>query len=259
MNLDINSLTPLRFPDGTPHVRLDVPGVPFTADVRARLRTPEDLWLLLSAVDSIREHDGTLGRLDLPYLMGTRYDRPMARGDAMDLRVVARAINSCGFRKVRVLDPHSDVFRLIDGAQAVSNEFLVRQYLTRGAVLIVPDAGAAKKVKDYRAWAYVTDEVQCVKSRDAEGHVRLQVLNPEACSGRHCVVVDDVCDGGATFGAIAQQIKPLSLTLVVTHGIFSRGLTALGGYDTVITSDSFRSEIPRRIGDPEVTFVHCPL
>ena len=236
-----NDVHVIQFPDGTPHVRLrDVPSVPgFIADVRTRLRTPKDLWILLSTVDAIKTHFGNVGLLDIPYLMGARYDRCMERGDAVDLRVVAQLINSCGFKKVRILDPHSDMYQFINNAEAVDNEFLVRAYKEYDAVLVVPDAGAAKKAKKYREWARITDEVYCSKVRDSSGKVTLKVHEPERCTGRDVVIIDDICDGGATFVAIHEQIKPAHSTLIVTHGIFSKGFAALDRFDHIITSDSF--------------------
>lgn len=54
------------------------------------------------------------------------------------------------------------------------------------------------------------------------------------------MIIDDICDGGATFLAIAGQVKPAHLTLIVTHGIFSKGLDALAEkFDSIITSDSY--------------------
>jgi hypothetical protein len=68
-------------------------------------------------------------------------------------------------------------------------------------------------------------------------------------------VIDDLCDGGGTYACIARQIKPSKLTLIVTHSIFSRGLAPLAAYDRIVTSTSFRQEIPWRLGEPQTEFV----
>ena len=54
------------------------------------------------------------------------------------------------------------------------------------------------------------------------------------------MIIDDICDGGATFLAIAEQIKPKHMTLIVTHGVFSKGFAVLEKkFDEIIVSDSY--------------------
>jgi ribose-phosphate pyrophosphokinase len=181
--------------------------------------------------------------LHLPYLMGARFDRVMQSGDSFDLQVVANLVNSCGFEKVILYDVHSDVATaLIRNSVNVSNRFLVEKYNLPDAVLICPDAGAAKKIKSYLEWnPNITDVVYCIKSRElSTGKLTLRVLEAERCTGKNCLIVDDICDGGATFLAIADQIQPAHLTLIVTHGIFSKGFEMLEKkFDKILVSDSF--------------------
>jgi ribose-phosphate pyrophosphokinase len=181
--------------------------------------------------------------LVIPYLMAARYDRLIQPGDSFDLEVVAALVNSCGFEKVIVFDVHSEVAtRLIQHAEPMDNRLLVMQYHHPDAVLICPDAGAAKKVKNYSAWnSNLVDIVYCNKKRDlSTGRITLEVTEPEKCKGRNCVIIDDICDGGATFLAIAEQVQPAHLTLIVTHGIFSKGFALLEQrFDEIIVSDSY--------------------
>jgi ribose-phosphate pyrophosphokinase len=55
------------------------------------------------------------------------------------------------------------------------------------------------------------------------------------------LVVDDLCDGGATFLALADALADVvaDAGLYVSHGVFSKGLDALlGRYGRIITTDS---------------------
>jgi ribose-phosphate pyrophosphokinase len=144
---------------------------------------------------------------------------------------------------VFLFDVHSDVSTLlINHAVNITNRQIVEQYKKPDALLICPDAGAAKKVSKYFEWnSNLKDIVYCSKNRNlATGALTLEVLEPEQCKGRNCVIVDDICDGGATFLAIAEKIAPAHLTLIVTHGIFSKGFAALEQkFDEIIVSDSF--------------------
>jgi len=119
---------------------------------------------------------------------------------------------------------------------------MVEKYAQPDGLLICPDAGAAKKVGKYFEWnKNLKDIVYCSKNRDlSTGNLTLEVLESQECAGRNCVIIDDICDGGATFLAIANQIKPKHLTLIVTHGIFSKGFAALEEkFNEIIVSDSF--------------------
>ena len=110
------------------------------------------------------------------------------------------------------------------------------------AVLICPDEGAKRKVDEYLNWNEdLTEIVYCDKNRElSTGRFTLEVSDPQKCENRNCVIIDDICDGGATFLAIAEQIRPKHLALIVTHGIFSKGFAALEkAFDEIIVSDSY--------------------
>lgn len=59
------------------------------------------------------------------------------------------------------------------------------------------------------------------------------------------MVLDDICDGGRTFIELAKLLpKPCSKELLVTHGIFSKGVDIVTDlYDHVYTTDSFRQDL----------------
>ncbi|HEX7846492.1 MAG TPA: hypothetical protein VF476_11890 [Chitinophagaceae bacterium] len=230
------------FPDNQPHVTVD--GVEARDQVRVICAITDSVKLiqLLETANALKHLDAVKKILTIPYLMAARYDRLMLAGDSFDLEVIANLVNSCDFEKVQVLDVHSEVaLQLINNAENINNRFLVEQYDKQEAVLICPDKGAAKKIADYTSWnSRLKDVVYCTKSRDlSTGKITLLVEKPEECFNKNCVIIDDICDGGATFLAIASQIKPAHLSLIVTHGIFSKGFAALSEkFDEIITSDS---------------------
>jgi ribose-phosphate pyrophosphokinase len=233
----------ILFPDNQPHVVLtDIEEV---EDVRvvANIRSSLELVQLMMTVSAIRGLGANQVELVIPYLMGARYDRIINKGDSFDLKVVADVINSLGFSSVHLFDVHSPVAtELIHNSKSHNNSLLVKSYDHPDAVLIVPDKGAVQKARDYPVWNHNLSSVAfCEKERDLEtGRVSLKVISPEVCEGRNCVIIDDICDGGATFMAIADQIKPKHLTLIVSHGIFSKGFRSLEEkFDQIITSDSF--------------------
>lgn len=231
------------YPDNQPHV--NIYDIEAGDDVRVvcSIRSSLELLQLLETANAIDNLYAKKRELVITYLLGARFDRIMQPGDSLDLKVIADMINYCGFERVNLFDAHSDAATLlIKNAKNHNNSRLVKAYNHPNAVLICPDAGAVKKIDQYTAWNHnLTDVVFCIKSRDlSNGKITLRVLEPEKCYGRSCVIIDDLCDGGATFVAIAEQIKPTHLTLIVSHGIFSKGFSLLEKhFQEIITSDSY--------------------
>ncbi len=247
--INLNTATGIQFtlfPDQQPHVNIQ--GIEEGDEVKIICSITDSVKMmqLLQTANALENLFAVKKILVIPYLMAARFDRLMQHGDSIDLKVVANLINSCGFAKVYLFDAHSDVSSLlINNVVSITNKQMVQQYDQPEGLLICPDAGAAKKVGKYFEWnKNLKDIVYCSKNRDlSTGHLTLEVLEPQECTGRNCLIVDDICDGGATFLAIANQIKPKHLTLIVTHGIFSKGFAALEEkFNEIIVSDSFCKE-----------------
>ena len=248
--LDINlakNVEIFNFPDGQPHVNVKNIEEGDDVEVICSMTSSNKVLELLQVSNALDNIFARKKVLTIPYLMGARYDRIMLPGDSFDLKVIANLINSCGFEKVILFDPHSSVSTaLINNCIEVTNKDFVEFYTASDeAILICPDAGCAKKIPDYMEWNdRFVDVVYCTKKRDlSTGSLSITVLEPEKCRGKDCVIIDDICDGGGTFLGIAKQILPESLTLIVSHGIFSKGFVELEKhFSAIITSDSFCSQ-----------------
>ncbi|MCW3092219.1 MAG: hypothetical protein JWP81_3288 [Ferruginibacter sp.] len=243
--INLNTLEGIQvtiFPDSQPHVNIHGLAEGDEVKVICSVTDSSKLLQLLETANAIDNLFAKKKILVIPYLMAARYDRLMQLGDSIDLKVVADLVNMCAFEKVFLYDVHSEVaLLLIKNAVGITNEALVKAYDKPDAVLICPDAGAAKKVGKYFGWnSNIKSIVYCSKNRDlSNGNLTLEVLEPEECAGKNCVIIDDLCDGGGTFLAIAEKIKPAHLTLIVTHGIFSKGFSVLEKYfQQIIVSDS---------------------
>lgn len=241
----------ILFPDNQPHTVVE--GISEGDEVMVICSIKDSLTFmhLLQTSNALGHLKAKKKLLVIPYLMAARYDRLMIPGDSFDLEVVANLINSCGFEKVLLWDAHSGVSAsLIQNAISVKNKQMVEAYDQEDAVVICPDAGASKKVDEYFAWnTNLREIVYCQKKRElSTGKLVLQVMEPGKCEGKNCVIIDDICDGGATFLAIAEQVNPKHLTLIVTHGIFSKGFAALEQqFDEIIVSDSYSTSYNSKI------------
>ena len=244
IDLNINkNIRFILFPDNQPHVIVEGIGAGDETEVICSITDSLKMMHLLQTANALDHLHAKKKRLIIPYLMAARYDRLMQHGDSFDLEVIATLIDSCGFEKVFLFDVHSAVsLQLIHNAININNKQLVDQYAKADAIVICPDAGAAKKVGEYLNWnTNLKEIVYCNKKRElSTGRLTLEVNDPEKCGNRNCVIIDDICDGGATFLAIAEQIKPKHMTLIVTHGVFSKGFAVLEKkFDEIIVSDSY--------------------
>lgn len=237
------------FPDSQPHIRINK-DISNGVKVVCSIINTDILFKLLLVADALKEVGITEKYLYISNLFGARYDRVMRSGDSFDLRVVANLINSCGFTKVYIIDPHSSVSTLLINNSKDYHPIpemvykLINHNELEKPVFIAPDFGATKKLDGYvkklknTFSISVNDIVYCNKHRDVgTGSIKLTVLDPEKCKDRNCVIMDDICDGGGTFIEIAKQLeaaKPKTLSLVVTHGIFSKGFDELKKYFTHI-------------------------
>ena len=236
------------FPDGQPHFKLltwerDFPAV----TIELAIKSPTDLFRARMAQQVLRASGFYNINLDIRYLLGARMDRPIDNHQPFTLALIAQYLVG-GFSKIRILDCHSAVGVNLLGASNVLPYEQVKQVIhTLGDVLaVIPDAGARGRV-DNLTRGLVDDVVQAYKQRDT---LTGRLSGPEVegvsrVKGREVLIIDDICDGGATFTQLTKVLKQGGATkvhLFVTHLIMSKGNKVLtdGGIDRVFCTDSFR-------------------
>ncbi|MDX9668678.1 ribose-phosphate diphosphokinase [Pseudomonas sp. P8_250] len=245
-----------KFPGGEVKVNINVGskdaeyGIE-SVEVSASLQTSDDIIALLLATDALRRHYPR-AELDLilPYIPYARQDRPCVNGEALSIAVMANLINSCGFSTVEVIDSHSDVApALIRNCKnypqsVVFNKIL---YTFEDFYIVAPDAGAYKKAHSLAKSLSAKGVICANKVRDvATGRIE-SVSITENVEGLNLLVADDLCDGGRTFTELAEILRKQNcarLELVVTHGLFTKGVAVLtepGMYDKVYTTNSYHS------------------
>lgn len=212
------------------------------AIIKERINNYEDLFFIRSLAD-ICNYSGYKVKLFISCLLGQRSDRRFSPTQSFDLKLIAEIINSCNFNNVEILDPHSDVaLALINNSEKVSSFQYVKSALEDivgeigeigrankdDIVLVAPDAGAYKKVFEYGEKLNLP-VVGAMKHRTGDGKISM-VFAGGLLTGKHCLIVDDLCDGGATFLALATKLREYGtekVYLYITHGIFSKGFTEL--------------------------------
>ena len=244
-----------RFPDGAVWMRLLSQPVlhPEILTLRATaMQNMDDLMLVAQVLDAVRQQ--CLPRysvLELPWLPYARQDRNMQPGDSFALKVFARFLNQLGFDRVVVLDPHSDVpagvverMVTIPQHRCVIHSLSLMEKLQQGMMLVAPDAGALKKIYAVAQQTKVRDLAILGKHRDlASGALSGFELLKGDVSGRDVLIADDLCDAGGTFigsAAVLREAGARSVSLYVTHGLFSKGVEHLltQGIDHIWTTTS---------------------
>ena len=213
----------------------------------------DDLFALAQLVDILTHNGCILDALLLPYFPYSRQDRRVNFGEAHALKVAGAFINSLKFQSVATFDPHSYVLEGVVDNLTYKPQDLCAYHLPVHEVLIAPDAGAAKKIYQHPQVVHgMANVITAGKSRGPTG----EILST-TCSDAHLIfnktacVVDDICDGGATFielGKLLRQSEPKELNLYVTHGFFTRGLDQLKAiYDTIFVYNLARLEFRGKV------------
>lgn len=242
-----------EFPSGCePHIKIaPLKGVdPDGITVTCRIKSSSDIITLLLAVDALKRMGVRNLELFIPYLPFARQDRVMVEGEPLSVKVMADLINSCGFEKVTIYDPHSEVcLALINNSEAYSNHNFVKRVLLGKShyYIVSPDAGAYKKIFKLCQSINYTDRIAlCNKTRNvATGEILSITCDVEDFMRKDVYIVDDICDGGFTFILLANELRDRNcgkINLVVSHGIFSKGYD-LKNIDHIYTTDSFK-DIP---------------
>jgi ribose-phosphate pyrophosphokinase len=236
------------FSGGEPHIKIKE-AVNEEVTITHRIRSFNDLGMILLATDALRRMKVQKINLFIPYFPAARQDRVMVSGEPLSVKVYADLINSQHYKKVTVFDPHSEVTTaLVNNIEVINNHEYVQQCLKRineDIVLISPDGGALKKIYKLSAFLGGIEVIECSKKRNVKtGQLSGFTVYAEDLKGKTAIVIDDICDGGGTFlglGKALQEKNAGDLHLIVSHGIFSKGFEELEKiYKTIFTTNSFR-------------------
>ena len=236
------------FHGGEPHIRIqEALSSDDEVTITTRIHNFNNVGLLLIATDALRRMGIKTIHLFLPYFPAARQDRVMMTGEALSVKVYADLINAQKYESVTILDAHSEVTpALLNQVQNIPNHHFVASCLEKISdyILISPDGGALKKVYKLSQFLGGMPVVECSKMRAIKtGKLSGFTVYNNDLKGKTCVIVDDICDGGGTFLGLAKELKQKNcgkLILIVTHGIFSKGLEILEEvFDHIYTTDSF--------------------
>jgi ribose-phosphate pyrophosphokinase len=266
-----------RFPAG----ELGVTVEPFAGKsyIIARIQNSDDFMTLALLIDASKrmicnDTKSTSSQqigICLPYIPYARQDRVANEGEPLSIKVFANLLAATGVTKVKVYDPHSDVAVacldqvlphgvLVVSAIEIIAAFpeLINYISTTNAVLVSPDAGANKKVFKIAQKLGHPSYIRADKVRNTQtGEITGTTVYADSLEGQNMLIIDDICDGGGTFTALAKELKAKgakSVALYVTHGIFTKGTDVLyrNGIDHIFTTNSYYDVLPAGISEKVV-------
>ncbi len=248
------------FPGGEIWIKVNVPMCVDSVRINSRCNNSNDLMRIIMAVDALRNRSVTKIELFIPYFPYSRQDRVCAPGEAFSVKTICGMLKQLNLYNIITYDIHSNVPGiLLDNLINYNNHREVIDFVDylkipeNNFVLICPDAGAIKKSQSLLTVYSNTFKsiVYCQKER-VNSNVVISMGN-NYIEGMTAFVVDDICDGGATFEAIGrelQQAKVKESYLFVSHGIFSKSTYELVKYykkigtSNSIHEDDFIEELP---------------
>lgn len=222
----------------------------------------EDLIKLMFVkcyLDDIKLEDYYDLKLIITYMPYSRMDRVEIR-NAFTLKYVANFINNLNFRKVIIVQPHSDVtMALVNNSQRFDASVKLTEELMENInfnkevdMLYYPDGSSYKNFcKYFEGYKHIV----AFKHRDFKtGEITdIKLVGDEITKGARIIMIDDLICGGRTFVEGAKKLKEMGIEncyIVTAHSeqfMFNENLFNNSVIKGIKTTDS----IPKRIPDLE--------
>ena len=169
--------------------------------------------------------------LDLPYLPYARQDKKISNQTTFALTAFLILLNSLQFNKINIFDAHNftavkDILANATNAEPIAEiNFAVRT--VNANTILYPDKGAYTRYNDLIQTDCCVVVAEKIRDQLTGEIVKTKLTAPVHKTDR-VLIVDDLCDGGATFIKLMPLIKQASeVSLYVSHGIFSKGVQVL--------------------------------
>jgi hypothetical protein len=219
------------FPDGQNQIWFERE----PADEEICLNHPAILDLLVQTLAAV----GALN-VFVTYLYGARSDKVRSGSR----RVANVALHSRALVESASVGKRLEIFVPHDSQQH-SAPFRFEHDLSAYDGIVFPDASA----KSRQPWTHQCGMPELtfekVRKEETGDIIGLAPSRTVSC-GRH-LVIDDICDGGATFLKVAEMLPGCEFDLFVPHGIFSGSALdrlSQAGYSQIFTTNSFVHDDP---------------
>ena len=256
-----------NYPDSEKHIVLH--GTDWnkykSINVVTRIASMDDLFILLQVNQILRHEAVQINILTILYLLGARCDRRFSLGEAIDANIIQSLIGHNSAEYILFLDPHSinrkNFDFISDEKIGAKYDLILKELDLYKYNVCYPDEGAANRYSPYVLKSYLACLVG-EKHRKPDGIsislTELTLLN----TNYPILVIDDLCDGGGTFAALANELDTIysdfKREIWVTHAIQKSGIELLASkYNKVYITNSYKNweneDLPENVTVIDVT------
>lgn len=244
-------IRPTMFPDGTSQVwKLNLADMQSVKIVWDFEQEAELIWVN-QLIALLMAEKIAISELFIPYLPYARQDKPISNTATFAKSVFLSMLNTQAVAKISTLDAHSECKEIVN----YSAHDFINQALDayKPDIVVFPDNGANHRYNR----AVNTQENNILVLNKNRNQMTGEItglgiewsfekdLNKPTKKPIKCLIIDDICDGGATFNQAAlflHQRYNCQIALYVTHGIFSKGFDNMiaSGISTFYTTQSLK-------------------
>lgn len=222
----------LRFPDGNLFVRVreNVRGRHVYLVQSTGFPANDNFMELLFWIDAFKRASAASVTAVVPYFSYAKGDKKDEPRVSIRARVCADAIEAAGVDRVVTVDLHAPqiqgFFKVpVDDLYALPPLCEAIRPLRHGELVVVaPDAGFAKKARQYAARLGAPLAIADKQRLDHSGGIVIgDIIGSVA--GRAALIVDDFAVSGGTLANVADKLMELGATDVlaaITHGVFAQ-------------------------------------
>ena len=191
----------------------------------------DHLMELLITLDALRRASARRVTAVVPYFGYARQDRKTGSRTPISAKLVANLITEAGANRVLTLDLHAGQIQgffdiPVDNLYAAplfARDIRAR-FPEQPLMIVSPDVGGVVRA---RALAKRIDSDLAIidKRRERAGHSEVMNVIGDV-RGKHCVLVDDICDSGGTLVNAAAALLDngaSAISVYATHGVLSGG------------------------------------
>lgn len=233
-----------KYPDGHKHLVLE--GCEWNKypmiNVITRIDSMDAFFILVQLGEILNHEHVQINELHITYLLTARCDRRFSMGEAVDLNLLGGPLRRLDVEKYIFYDAHN-IPSLFRDLEDVENNTILPKYLNPTKYNICyPDLGAQTRYCTKFGRGNLVGE----KHRKPDG-ISISLTESKLLDTDYPIlVIDDLCDGGGTFAALANKLDNMypdfKREIWVTHAIQKSGIELLAAkYDKVYITNSYKN------------------
>ena len=183
--------------------------------------------------------------LHIPYFPYARQDKEVNNDSTFNRSIILRLIRTLEPTVLTTIDIHSPIDDIHSPVDRYNSSYLDIDFVNKiinvevsdfhqwvidqfqPNYLVFPDKGAKDRYPYLDSHKCIVFEFEKARNQSTGQLMSHQLTRDVFLPQGKYLMVDDLCDGGATFISIAQQIKDkvpdAQIGLAVTHGLFTKG------------------------------------